>query len=169
MTAILGVSAFYHESAAAIVVDGDIVAAAQEERFTRQKYDARFPTQSIAYCLHEAGLKTSQLDYVAFYDKPLTKFERLLETYFAYAPSGLSSFNRAMPVWLKKKLFIRRDIVVALQVPPTRRSFLWIIMKATPQAHSFPAPSMKLQFSRSTALVSGALRPLVPAPAIPFN
>ena len=110
MTAILGVSAFYHDSAAALVVDGDIVAAAQEERFTRQKYDARFPTQSIAYCLQEAGLKTSQLDYVAFYDKPLTKFERLLETYFAYAPSGLSSFNRAMPVWLKKKLFIRRDI-----------------------------------------------------------
>src|SRR5204863_9305041 len=75
-----------------------------------KKYDARFPTQSIAYCLQEAGLKASELDYIAFYDKPLTKFERLLETYFAYAPSGLASFNRAMPVWLKKKLFIRRDI-----------------------------------------------------------
>ncbi len=88
----------------------DIVAASQEERFTREKYDARFPSQSIAYCLQEAGLKASQLDYVAFYDKPLTKFERLLETYFAYAPSGLQSFTRAMPLWLKKKLFMRRDI-----------------------------------------------------------
>src|SRR5262245_57521453 len=110
MTAILGISAFYHDSAAALIVDGDIVAAAQEERFTREKYDARFPTQSIAYCLQEAQLKASQLDYISFYDKPLTKFERLLETYFAYAPSGLRSFTRAMPLWLKKKLFMRRDI-----------------------------------------------------------
>jgi carbamoyltransferase len=91
-------------------VDGDIVAAVQEERFTREKYDARFPAQSIAYCLHEAGLTADQLDYVAFYDKPLTKFERLLETYFGYAPSGFRSFTRAMPLWLKKKLFMRREI-----------------------------------------------------------
>ena len=89
MTAILGISAFYHDSAAALFLDGDIVAAAQEERFTRIKYDARLPTRAIAYCLQEAGLMPGQLDYVAFYDKPLTKFERLLETYVGYAPSGL--------------------------------------------------------------------------------
>jgi carbamoyltransferase len=110
VTTILGISAFYHDSAAALVVDGDIVAAAQEERFTREKYDARFPSQSITYCLHEAGLTADQLDYVAFYDKPLTKFERLLETYFAYAPSGFRSFTKAMPLWLKKKLFMRREL-----------------------------------------------------------
>jgi carbamoyltransferase len=110
VTAILGLSAFYHDSAAALVVDGDIVAAAQEERFTRAKYDARFPSQAIAYCLHAAGLTADQLDYVAFYDKPLTKFERLLETYFGYAPSGFRSFTKAMPLWLKKKLFMRREI-----------------------------------------------------------
>ena len=86
MTAILGISAFYHDSAAALVVDGRIVAAAQEERFTRIKHDPAFPGQAIAYCLREAGLTADELDYVAFYDKPLTKFERLLETYLAYAP-----------------------------------------------------------------------------------
>jgi carbamoyltransferase len=108
MTAILGISAFYHDSAAAIVVDGNIVAAAQEERFSRKKHDPRFPTHAVAYCLEEAGLTPDQLDYVAFYDKPLTKFERLLETYLAFAPSGLRSFSMAMPVWLKEKLFMRR-------------------------------------------------------------
>jgi carbamoyltransferase len=110
MTAILGISAFYHDSAAALVVDGNIVAAAQEERFTREKYDARFPSQAIAYCLQEAGLTSADIDYVAFYDKPLTKFERLLETYCGYAPSGFPSFAKAMPLWLKKKLFMRREI-----------------------------------------------------------
>ena len=110
MTAILGVSAFYHDSAAALVVDGEIVAAVQEERFTREKYDAGFPTQAIAYCLREARLSPEQLDYVVFYDKPLMKFERLLETYFAFAPEGLPSFNLAMPVWLREKLFMRRAI-----------------------------------------------------------
>jgi carbamoyltransferase len=110
VTAILGISAFYHDSAAALVVDGAIVAAAQEERFTREKYDARSPARSIAYCLHEAGLTADVLDYVAFYDKPFTKFERLLETYCGYAPSGFRSFSKAMPLWLKKKLFMRREI-----------------------------------------------------------
>src|ERR1017187_8955758 len=84
MISVLGISAFYHDSAAALVVDGEIVAAAQEERFTRQKYDERFPTNAIAYCLKEAGLRPEQLDYVGFYDKPFLKFERLLETYLAY-------------------------------------------------------------------------------------
>jgi len=108
--AILGVSAFYHDSAACLVVDGEVVAAAQEERFTREKYDARFPRESIAYCLREAGITAADLDYVAFYDKPFVKFERLLETYLSYAPQGLESFSTAMPVWLKKKLFMQRAI-----------------------------------------------------------
>src|SRR4051812_34391246 len=87
-TRILGISAFYHDSAAALVVDGEIVAAAQEERFTRKKHDPDFPARAVAYCLAEAGLKSSDLDYVAFYDKPLTKFERLLETYLAFVPEA---------------------------------------------------------------------------------
>lgn len=110
MTAILGISAFYHDSAAALVVDGRIVAAAQEERFTREKYDARFPVQAIRYCLDEARITPADIDYIAFYDKPLAKFERLLETYLGYAPTGFDSFALALPVWLKKKLFTRRSI-----------------------------------------------------------
>src|SRR5512147_1929559 len=98
MSAILGISAFYHDSAAALVVDGDIVAAAQEERFTRKKHDERFPTRAAAFCLEQAGLGTEDLDYIAFYDKPVTKFERLLETYLAFAPRGLSSFALALPL-----------------------------------------------------------------------
>lgn len=115
MTAILGISAFYHDSAAALVVDGSIVAAAQEERFSRKKHDPGFPTQAVAYCLQESGLSPEELDYVAFYDKPLTKFERLLETYLAFAPSGLPSFRMAIPVWLKEKLYTRRSIRKGLQ------------------------------------------------------
>jgi carbamoyltransferase len=110
VTAILGISAFYHDSAAALVRDGEVVAAAQEERFTRRKHDPGFPAGAIAYCLRQAGLTPDQLDYVAFYDKPLLKFERLLETYLAYAPSGLSSFSLAMPLWLKEKLHLRRTL-----------------------------------------------------------
>lgn len=97
---ILGISALYHDSAAAIVVDGRIVAAAQEERFTRKKHDARFPGSAIAYCLAEAGCRLSELDSVVFYDKPFLKFERLLETYLTFAPRGFSSFRIALPVWL---------------------------------------------------------------------
>ncbi len=114
MAAILGISAFYHDSAAALVVDGAVVAAAQEERFSRRKHDARFPVAAVQYCLAEAGLRADQLDYVVFYDKPLTKFERLLETYLAYAPAGFRSFCRALPVWLKDKLHTRRTIRRAL-------------------------------------------------------
>jgi carbamoyltransferase len=114
VTAILGISAFYHDSAAAVVVDGEIVAAAQEERFSRKKHDPTFPTHAVAYCVTEAGLRPDQLDYMAFYDKPLTKFERLLETYLAYAPSGFRSFALAMPLWLKDKLLMRRMIRRAL-------------------------------------------------------
>ncbi len=110
MNAILGISAFYHDSAAALVVDGRIVAAAQEERFTRRKHDPEFPQLAVEYCLQEGGLTPEQLDYVGFYDKPLTKFERLLETYLAFAPSGYRSFRHALPVWLKQKLHIPREI-----------------------------------------------------------
>src|SRR5688572_4524200 len=97
-TRILGISAFYHDSAAALVVDGEIVAAAQEERFTRIKHDHHFPTHAAEYCLAEAGIEPEQLDYVVFYDKPLLKFDRLLETYVAYSPLGLRSFMMAMPL-----------------------------------------------------------------------
>lgn len=107
---ILGISAFYHDSAAALVHDGRILAAAQEERFTRKKHDERFPIEAVRYCLNAAGTDLSGLDYVVFYEKPLLKFERLLETYLAYAPSGFASFRKAMPLWLKQKLFSKREI-----------------------------------------------------------
>jgi len=107
---ILGVSAFYHDSAAALIEDGVVVAAAQEERFTRKKHDDRFPENAIQYCLDEAGIKLRDVDFVAFYDKPFLKFERLLETYLAFAPSGFRSFKMAIPVWLKEKLF-QKDLL----------------------------------------------------------
>jgi carbamoyltransferase len=110
MTAILGISAFYHDSAAALVVDGEVIAAAQEERFTRKKHDEGFPQQAINYCLAEAGLRPEDLDYVGFYDKPLLKFERLLETYLSVAPLGFRSFLTAIPIWLKKKLYLSREM-----------------------------------------------------------
>ena len=106
MTAILGISAYYHDSAACLVIDGDIVAAAQEERFTRKKHDHDFPTQAIGYCLAEAGLSPDDVDYVGFYDKPIVKFDRLLETYLDYAPVGFPSFLKAMPLWMKEKLWL---------------------------------------------------------------
>lgn len=104
---ILGISAYYHDSAAALVIDGEIIAAAQEERFSRKKHDARFPGKAIAYCLSEAGLQLRDLDQIVFYDKPLIKFERLLETYLSYAPRGFRSFVAAMPIWLKEKLYLK--------------------------------------------------------------
>ena len=102
---VLGISAFYHDSAAALIEDGHLVGAAQEERFTRKKHDSGFPQHAVQYCLDEAGIKLADVDYVAFYDKPFLKFERLLETYLAYAPRGFQSFRMAMPLWLKEKLF----------------------------------------------------------------
>jgi carbamoyltransferase len=107
---ILGISAFYHDSAAALVRDGEIVAAAQEERFSRVRHDQAFPRQAIAFCLREGGLSAPDLDYVCFYDKPLKKFDRILETYFAYAPRGFMSFKRAIPLWLRDKLHTPRAI-----------------------------------------------------------
>ena len=102
---VLGISAYYHDAAAALVVDGRIVAAAQEERFTRKKHDPAFPHNAIAACLAQAGINARDIDNVVFYDKPFLKFERLLETYLAFAPRGFTSFRQALPLWLKEKLF----------------------------------------------------------------
>lgn len=114
VTCIIGISAFYHDSAAALLIDGKIIAAAQEERFTRRKHDAGFPKNAIEYCLREASLSLADVEYVVFYDKPLVKFERLLETYLSYAPSGFRSFLAAMPVWLKDKLFLKDTLTKEL-------------------------------------------------------
>ena len=104
---ILGISAYYHDSAAALVEDGRIVAAAQEERFSRKKHDAGFPRNAVAYCLREGGVRLAQIDRVVFYDKPWIKFERMLETYMGFAPKGLKSFLTSMPLWLKEKLNLK--------------------------------------------------------------
>ena len=113
---ILGLSAFYHDSAAALIVDGRIVAAAQEERFSRKKHDSRFPHHALAYCLQEGAISLGEVDYVAFYDKPFLKFERLLETYLAFAPKGFSSFHMAIPLWVKEKLFQKQLLRDELRV-----------------------------------------------------
>src|SRR4051794_39035991 len=105
---ILGISAFYHDSAAALVRDGEVVAAAQEERFTRKKHDAGFPKNAVDFCLAQDGISLPDVDFVAFYDKPFVKFERLLETYVAFAPRGFKSFHMAIPLWIKEKLFQKR-------------------------------------------------------------
>ena len=118
MTAILGTSAFYHDSAAALVVDGRIVAAAQEERFTRKKHDAAFPRRAVEYCLQEGALAPEEIDYVGFYDKPLLKFERLLETYLAYAPIGFRSFLATIPLWMRQK--VHMPAVIARGLPGAR-------------------------------------------------
>ena len=107
---ILGVSAYYHDAAAALLRDGEIVAAAQEERFTRKKHDASFPRHAIEYCLEEGGIGIGDLDSVVFYDKPLVKFERLLETYLSYAPKGFRSFAAAMPIWRELKYAVLRPL-----------------------------------------------------------
>ena len=115
MVSILGISAYYHDSAAALIIDGEIIAAAQEERFTRKKHDAAYPTNAIDYCLSEAGINLSELDYVAFYDKPFLKFERLVETYVSCAPKGFSSFAKSMPLWLGEKLFLKTTLTKQLK------------------------------------------------------
>jgi carbamoyltransferase len=126
VSTILGISAFYHDSAACLVVDGEIIAAAQEERFTRIKHDHNFPLHAARYCLKEAGISADQLDYVGFYDKPLLKFDRLLETYLDYAPSGFSSFLKAIPLWMKEKLWmpdlIRTELAKANGIEDERRA-----------------------------------------------
>ena len=120
---VVGISAFYHDAAAALVCDGEIVAAAQEERFTRKKHDSRFPRHALDYCLAEAGIGLDQVDLVAFYDKPLLKFERLLETYLAFAPRGFESFRMAIPIWLREKLFLKD--LLRNQLKQQRQDFDW--------------------------------------------
>src|SRR5690349_11117362 len=107
---ILGISCFYHDSAAALLVNGEVIAAAQEERFTRKRHDAEFPTKSIEFCLKEAGINASDLDYVAFYDKPFLKFERIIESALSAAPRGLPTFIKAIPIWMSQKLFAGVEI-----------------------------------------------------------
>ncbi|TWT63593.1 carbamoyltransferase family protein [Rubinisphaera italica] len=140
MTAILGISGFFHDSAAVVVVDGEIVAAAQEERFSRIKHDHHFPRQALAYCLEEAGLTTTQLDYVGFYEKPLLKFDRLLQTYVSYSPAGFRSFAKSMPQWLKQKLHLPRIIRRELKGSYRKQ----IIFTGHHQSHAasafFPSP-----------------------------
>ena len=112
---ILGISAFYHDSAAAIIRDGEIIAAVQEERFTRKKHDPSFPINAIRYCIEYSNISINDLSAIVFYDKPLLKFERLIETYYSVAPSGIFSFVTAMPVWLKEKLFLKKIIYDSLK------------------------------------------------------
>jgi carbamoyltransferase len=114
MTTIIGISAVYHDAAACLIKDGNIIAAAQEERFTRIKHDQCFPAQSISYCLEAAQCQAKDIDYVVFYDKPLLKFNRLIQTYLAFAPKGFESFATAMPIWLKDKLFQKNRVITAL-------------------------------------------------------
>ena len=115
MTAILGISAFYHDSAAAIVIDGKIISAAQEERFTRVKHDSSFPNNAVKFVLKFSNLKLSDIDHIVFYEKPFLKFERLLETYVAFAPRGFTQFTKAMPIWLRDKLFQKKMLLDLLK------------------------------------------------------
>ena len=142
---IVGLSAFYHDSAAALVVDGEIVAAAQEERFTRKKHDSGFPQHALAYCLEAAGITLDGVDHVAFYDKPFLKFERLLETYLAFAPKGFRSFRMAMPLWLREKLFQKQ--LLRDELRKFSRDFDWdnkLLFTEHHQSHAasafFPSP-----------------------------
>jgi len=105
---ILGISCFYHDSAACVLIDGEIISASQEERFTRKKHDSSFPINSINSCLKIADIRLEEVNHVVFYDKPFIKFERLLETYIAFAPKGFKSFLKSMPIWLKEKLFLKK-------------------------------------------------------------
>ena len=146
-THILGVSAFYHDSAACLVSDGDIVAAAQEERFTRKKFDARFPSNAVRFCLEQGGITLADLKYFVFYDKPLIKFERLLETYVAFSPKGIKSFLAAMPVWLKEKILMKRmlqDELVSLNGIKTRADLAPVLFGEHHESHAasafYPSP-----------------------------
>ena len=146
---ILGISCFYHDSAACLVEDGRIVAAAQEERFTRKKHDSRFPLNAVRYCLAEAGVSGAGLDAVAFYDKPILKFHRILETYFSTAPSGLRPFVKAVPLWLREKLWIEPAIRESLRALRHRaaehRSTFPSTTSPTLPAPSIPRPSGRLR------------------------
>jgi carbamoyltransferase len=146
LTDILGISAYYHDSAACLVRDGEIVAAAQEERFTRKKHDPGFPVNAVCYCLAQGGISLSELRYIVFYDKPLLKFDRLLETYLTFAPAGLRSFLMAMPVWLKEKLFLKDLLKKELECidDTTKKQLPQILFGEHHESHAasafFPSP-----------------------------
>jgi len=137
---VLGISAYYHDSAAALVVEGEIVAAAQEERFTRKKHDAEFPSHALEYCLKEAGVREEQIDYVGFYDKPFLKFERILETYLAGAPIGFRSFLKAMPIWINQKLHVPGEIRKGLKGAYTKRLVFTDHHESHAASSFFPSP-----------------------------
>src|SRR5262249_49526304 len=144
---ILGISAFYHDSAACLIRDGRILAAAQEERFTRKKFDASFPSRASRYCLEAGGIGLTDLRYIVFYDKPLIKFERLLETYVSFAPKGIQSFVTAMPVWLKEKLLLKKlllDELVGLDGVPTKSALPPVLFGEHHESHPasafYPSP-----------------------------
>ena len=128
MKTILGISAFYHDSAASILIDGKITAAAQEERFTRIKHDSSYPYNAIEFVLHYTNLKLNQIDQIVFFEKPFLKFERLLETYVAFAPKGFESFCRAMPIWLKDKLFQKSTLINVLHASQLKIQSLMYIL-----------------------------------------
>ncbi|HIN39619.1 MAG TPA: hypothetical protein EYM84_05040, partial [Flavobacteriales bacterium] len=147
MKKVLGISAFYHDSAAALTIDGNIIAAAQEERFTRDKHTAEFPVKSIQYCMDQAGLSIDELDAIVFYDKPLLKFERLLETYYAFAPKGLKSFLKAIPVWLNEKMFLKKLIYDGLkEIEPYDKKKVKLLFPEHHLSHAasafYPSPYM---------------------------
>ena len=147
---ILGISAFYHDSAAALIEDGRVAAAAQEERFTRRKHDSRFPANAISFCLEHAGTGLGGVDHVAFYDKPFLKFERLLETYLAFAPRGFSSFNMAIPLWLREKLFQKN--LLKKEFRKYDEGFDWrnkILFAEHHQSHAPSLPRCSARTSRS--------------------
>src|SRR6266852_2694190 len=136
---VLGISAFYHDSAAALIADGRIVAAAQEERFTRKKFDADYPRYAIDYCLNAGGVTLADVDYVAFYDKPFLKFERLLETYLTFSPRGFRSFRMALPLWLREKLFLKS--LLASELKALEPKFDWDKRLAFAEHHQSHAAS----------------------------
>ena len=148
---ILGISAYYHDSAAALVVDGEVVAAAQEERFSRKKHDPGFPALATKYCLEEAGIRLEDIDHVIFYDKPLIKFERLLETYLAFVPSGFRSFLASMPIWLKDKLFLKttlkRELIKLASEGTEEKDLPSLLFSAHHKSHAasafYPSPYEK--------------------------
>jgi carbamoyltransferase len=144
---ILGISAYYHDSAAALIVDGRIVAAAQEERFTRKKHDANFPRHAILACLQQAKIHPREIDFVTFYDKPFSKFERLLETYLAFAPRGFSSFRHALPLWLKEKLFQKSLLIRELTEVDTTVEWGKKLLFPNITSATRPAPFTRHPFS----------------------
>lgn len=157
---ILGISAYYHDAAAALVQDGKIIAAAQEERYTRKKHDASFPSNAVKFCLKDANIKLNDLDAIVFYDKPLLKFERLLETYYAYAPKGFLSFFKAMPVWMKEKIFLKK--LVKDELKKIDPEFIAKTKLQFPEHHLshaasafYPSPLMKLQLLPLMVLANG--------------